>query len=147
MGLVGQPSRKQYNWQEERVGPELRSERRDILYYTLQVDTPQGDTTNTLVTVPEGFRATLISYYVEHVDTDLVKARFVLDGTVIRNYNASIVGTSFFDATEYKYEEAPRFYKNMQYVTDTIPAAGPYYFIIIGYILEPAGEGYITKNN
>lgn len=147
MGLIGEPSRKQYNWQEQRVGPELRSERRDILYYTLNVDTPENSTIHTLITVPDGYRATLISYYIEHADGDLVRADLKLDGTVIRRYSAQIVGTEFFDTTEYKYEEAPRFYQNLVYQTTVTPPAGPYIFIIIGYILEPAGEGYITKNN
>jgi len=146
MGLLGGPSRKQSSWQTQRTGPELRPERKDILFVNLQVDTPQGDTTNTLVTVPPGYYATLISYYLEHSDADLVKSRFLIDGTIIKNYNTQITTTSFTDSKEYTYEEAPRFYRNLQYVTDTIPAAGPYYFIVVAYILEPAGDGYITEN-
>jgi len=147
MGLLGAPSRKQYNWQEERLGPTLKDERKDILFATLTVSAPEPTTTHTIISVPSTKRASLISFYIEESDADFTVASLILDGVTIKRYNSDIVGTSFYDSAEYKYEECPRFSNSLQYRNETAVSAGPSIVVIIGYILEPFGEGYFTGNN
>lgn len=138
-------SRKQSTWETDRTGPEIRPERHDVIFTSLNVDTPiAGDTTYTIVTVPAGYKASLVYYYIFVNDADFRKASITLDEQTVRAYSTNTYGTEFTDVEKWTYEECPRFNNTLKLVYDVSGPAGPSIEVIIGYILEQQNDTFFV---
>jgi len=141
-GLVA-GSRKQSTWETDRTGPQIQPERHDVLFASLFVDTPiAGDTTYTVITVPAGFKASLVYYYILVGDSDLEDATITIDEQPIRSYSKNVYGTTFSDNYQWTYDECPRFNNTLKLVYDVNGPAGPGIEFIVGYILEPQNNTF-----
>jgi hypothetical protein len=137
-GLIS-PSRKQSDWEHERTGQVLRQTEKPRALTAASTSTTDA----TIVSVPDGYKATLLqlNYYITSASNRILQIR--CDGTTV--YNAFIADTTdVLGQQVFLYEEGPVAVKT---ISVTYAGGGGVSSADIGirYALEPQTDGYFTS--
>ena len=143
MGLMN-PSRKQTDFFSQRTGPVLRKlEKRESRVASATGNNVVAAATTTVIAVPSGYKATLLSYSLFIVfGGGTTNVRIEVDGKILMYFENPTTNYTAVLADKWPYEEGPSFYSTFNFI-NSLPTASSFdYVLSVVYAIEPSGEGW-----